>query len=158
LKDFSCLETLFRIEELISYNKNKLYKLTKIIYTITKNKICWGNSMEVKPKPKPKSKPKSKAGGPLATALAWEKKSLATYQKMQADAEKKQRKMEANLFRNLRSDAEKHVKNIENTMQKIKQEEAKAKERARIEREKAAREKAAKAKAAKPPVAKPSIM
>nr|MDO8082643.1 hypothetical protein [Candidatus Freyarchaeota archaeon] len=117
--------------------------------------------MEAKPKPKPKPKSKPKVSGPLASALAWEKKSLATYQKMEADATRKQRKTEMNLFRSLRSDAEKHVKNIENAIVKCKQEEAKAREKAKMAREKAAREKAARekaAKAAKPSVAKPSVM
>jgi len=113
--------------------------------------------MEAKPKPKAKPKAKSKAS-PLATALAWEKKSLATYQKMQADAEKKQLKIEANIFRDLRNDAQKHIRNIEKAMEKIKQEEAKAKERARIEKEKAAKAKAAKPPAPKPPAPKPSVI
>ncbi|WXG39793.1 MAG: hypothetical protein WED07_03035 [Candidatus Freyarchaeum deiterrae] len=97
---------------------------------------------------KPKSKPKPT--GPLATALSREKASVATYQKMEADATKKNKSKEISLFRGLRSDAEKHVKNIESTSESIKKDEAKQREKAKIEREKAAKAKAsAKPKAAK---------
>ena len=104
-------------------------------------------------KAKPKSKPK--ATGPMATALAMEKKSLAAYEKMLADATKKNRRTEMSLFRGLRGDADRHVRNIERAIEDVKKEEAKAREKARIEREKAAKAKAAKAKAAKPPAPKP---
>ncbi|MEM3587377.1 MAG: hypothetical protein QXO71_08670 [Candidatus Jordarchaeaceae archaeon] len=107
-------------------------------------------------KAKPKSKPKS--ADPLATALAMEKKNLATYQKMEADATKKQRKIEMGVFHDLRSDSEKHIKKIMSAMEKIKQEEAKAKEKARLEKEKAAKEKAAKQQAAKQQAAKPAVI
>jgi bacterioferritin (cytochrome b1) len=106
---------------------------------------------------KAKSKSKPKATGPMATALAMEKKSLASYEKMLADATKKNRRIEMNLFRGLRGDADKHVRNIERAIEDVKKEEAKAREKARMERERAAKAKAAKAKVARPPAPKPYV-
>ena len=104
---------------------------------------------------KAKSKSTPKATGPMATALAMEKKNLASYDKMLADATKKNRRTEMNLFRGLRGDADKHVRNITKAIEDVKKEEAKAREKAKIERERAAKAKAAKARAAKPQAPKP---
>ncbi|MBS7250939.1 MAG: hypothetical protein KIH08_10195 [Candidatus Freyarchaeota archaeon] len=97
--------------------------------------------MEAAPKPKPKPKPK--AADPLNTALAWEKKTVETYTKMEKDAEKKNDRMLMSVFGDLRKDAEKHVRKIQDTIEKRKREEEKRKEKERLEKEKL---KAAKAK------------
>ncbi len=99
---------------------------------------------------KPKAKPKPT--GPLAIALAREKQGVTTYQKMEADATKKNKSKEMSLFRSLKRDSENHVKNIESTIESVKKDEAKAREKAKAEREKAAKAKAA----AKPKPAKPA--
>ena len=91
-----------------------------------------------------KAKSKSKKADPLADALAWEKKTVNTYSKMEAAAKKKDDRTLMKLFGGLRKDAEKHVRKIESTMEKIKREEAKRREKARRERERVKAAKAAK--------------
>jgi bacterioferritin (cytochrome b1) len=71
-------------------------------------------------KAKKATKSKAKKADPLANALAWEKKTMDTYKKMEADATKKDDKMLMKLFGDLRKDAENHIKKIENTREKIK--------------------------------------
>lgn len=71
-------------------------------------------------KAKKSKKAKAKKADPLANALAWEKKTMDTYKKMEADATKKDDKMLMKIFGDLRKDAEKHIKKIENTREKIK--------------------------------------
>ncbi|MHA1430446.1 MAG: hypothetical protein ACTSRV_08675 [Candidatus Freyarchaeota archaeon] len=90
---------------------------------------------------KAKSKSKAKAD-PLKEALDFEKKAVNTYKKMEADATKKENRILMKLFGDLRKDSEKHIKKIENTIEKIKKEEAKRKEKEKKEKEK---QKAAKA-------------
>lgn len=90
------------------------------------------------------SKAKSKKVDPLADALAWEKKTVAAYSKMEAAATKKDDRTLMKLFGGLRKDAENHIRKIESTMEKIKREEAKRIEKARRERERLKAAKAAK--------------
>ncbi|MGQ9722720.1 MAG: ferritin-like domain-containing protein [Candidatus Jordarchaeum sp.] len=78
-------------------------------------------------KPKAKTKSKAKAADPLANALEWEKKTVTAYSKMEADATKKNDRTLMKLFGDLRKDAEKHIKKIQSTMEKVKREQEKLK-------------------------------
>ncbi len=93
---------------------------------------------------KAKSKSAPKKADPLASALALEKKTLETYKKMEADATKKDNRILMKVYGNIRKDAEKHIRDINNASLNLKKEEEKRKERERKEKERMKTLKAAK--------------
>ena len=118
-------------------NKKNLYNQVKI--NIQSKKFYFNGVRVVS-----KAKSKSKKADPLADALAWEKKAVDKYSKMEAAAMKKEDRTRMKIFSDLRKDSEKHIRKIESTMEKIKREEAKRREKARRERERLKAAKAAK--------------
>ncbi len=61
----------------------------------------------------------------LETALSWEKRSVSTYKKMEAEAKKKNALQVAKLFDSLGRDSEKRAEKIESLIKKMKREKRK---------------------------------